>query len=83
MNSNMVPSRFYSLAILHGHKNLTRELNLIDVANDFCSKIESIKKCFEAFKSNKVVKMFSKQCIIIIQAHSSKILFVIISSYLR
>ena len=34
MCSNIVPSRFNSLAILHGHKSLSHELNLINALND-------------------------------------------------
>ena len=46
MHSNIVPSRLNSLAILHEHKSLADELNLINVTNDFCSKFESRKKLF-------------------------------------
>ena len=46
MHSNIVPSRLNLLAILHGHKSLADELNLINVTNDFYSKFESGKKLF-------------------------------------
>ena len=47
---NMALSRFNALAILHGNKSSTEELNLINVANDFLSKFESREKHFLTFK---------------------------------
>ena len=58
MRSNMAPSRFNSLAILHGHKNLTAELNLIHVVNDFYSKLKAERNFLGHLNKTKLPKCF-------------------------